>query len=181
MNRSLCWVCQTMMDPWLVERGEDAHPLCAERAAAGVDSAKRSVWGLIQQGKPFRLIDVPADRGDARLAVAAAMAAGYLEVDHGVLSPVLARPYTQDGEPSAGHSGTETSKAAEPYRAARQAEVLRAVESRGVGGATVAEVRESTGLHHGIVSGALSALAKSGHIYLTDRKRDRCGVYRVSE
>ena len=31
------------------------------------------------------------------------------------------RPYTQDGQPLAGHSGTETSKAAEPIRAKNQA------------------------------------------------------------
>jgi len=88
-----------------------------------------------------------------------------------------ARPYIQDGQKSAGHSGTETSKAAEPVRAASQKQVLAYVLTNGKGGATVKEVRDATGLHHGVASGALSVLHKRGHLARLTEKRGGCRVY----
>ena len=93
------------------------------------------------------------------------------------LDDLPVRPYTQDGQPSSGWSGTDTSRDAEPVRAASQGAVLAFVTSRGTYGATVAEVRDYTGFHHGIASGALSNLAKRGHLTMTDDKRKRCRVY----
>lgn len=87
------------------------------------------------------------------------------------------RPYTQEGRESAGWSGTDTSRDAEPIRAASQRAIYAFVAGQGAAGATVAEVRATTGYHHGIASGALSVLAKQGHLTMTDRKRGRCRVY----
>ena len=87
------------------------------------------------------------------------------------------RPYTQEGAKSAGWSGTETSKAAEPVRAASQKQVLAYVLTSGKGGATVKEVRDATGLHHGVASGALSVLHKRGHLARLTEKRGGCRVY----
>ena len=87
------------------------------------------------------------------------------------------RPYTQDGEPSAGYSGTDTSRHAEPIRAASQQTVFEYVTTQGMRGATVKEVREATGLHHGVASGALSVLHKNGYLWRLTDKRLACRVY----
>ena len=113
---------------------------------------------ILCEGKPTRVTQ-------ARQAREAALAA----------LPV--RPYTQGGQPSAGHSGTDTSAAAEPIRAESQKQVLAYLQQQGEWGATVAEVREATGLHHGMASGALSVLDKRGFVVMTTRKRGRCRIY----
>lgn len=87
------------------------------------------------------------------------------------------KPYIQDGAPSAGYSGTDTSREGEPARSANQMAVYRWVHDHQHRGATVKEAREGTGLHHGVVSGALSVLAKAGHLVMTEDKRDGCRVY----
>ncbi|MCU0297303.1 MAG: DUF3489 domain-containing protein [Candidatus Nanopelagicales bacterium] len=87
------------------------------------------------------------------------------------------RPYLQEGKRSAGWSGTDTSRDAEPVRADSQKQVLAYVRSRYSAGATVAEVREATGLHHGVASGALSVLHQKRHLARLVEKRGRCRVY----
>lgn len=93
----------------------------------------------------------------------------------------VVRPYIQDGAPSAGYSGTDTSRDAEPIRAASQKTVYAYVARREDAGATVQEAREGTGLHHGVTSGALSVLHKKGHLARLLEKRGRCRVYVLPE
>jgi len=88
-----------------------------------------------------------------------------------------ARPYTQDAQPSAGWSGTDTSKAAEPVRARSQRAVLSYVTLRGVYGATVKEARDHTQLHHGVTSSALTTLHKAGRLARLLDRREKCRVY----
>jgi len=90
---------------------------------------------------------------------------------------VLERPYTQEGVASAGWSGTDTSRDGEPLRAASQIAVMGYVRAMKDRGATVKECREALGEHHGKVSGALSVLAKTGRLVMTESKRDGCRVY----
>jgi len=87
------------------------------------------------------------------------------------------RPYVQEGQKSAGWSGTDTSKAAEPIRAESQKQVLMHVHRQTSHGATVKEVRDATGLHHGVASGALSVLHKKKYLARLLTKRDGSRVY----
>lgn len=88
---------------------------------------------------------------------------------------------------TAGWSGSDTSRERAEREAVdgtaneRQRRVLEGMVRRGWLGATVKEVRESTGWHHGVASGVLSVLHKDGRLArLTDR-RDRCAIYVLPE
>ena len=88
------------------------------------------------------------------------------------------RPYTQDGEKSAGWSGTDTSKAGEKARGKRQVQILSYLTLTGQRGATAKEVREALNLDHGKISGPLSVLhRKDGLLVLLKEKRDGFRVY----
>lgn len=95
--------------------------------------------------------------------------------------PVL--PYDDDGRPSSGWSGSETSHDRaknddESGRTAkRQRVVLAYLNIRGTHGATVRETRNALGLHHGQASGVLSNLHKGKRIARLSETRDRCRVY----
>lgn len=85
---------------------------------------------------------------------------------------------------SSGWSGSETSKEradradASGETANRQQTVLDMLNTRGHAGLTVKELRETTGWHHGLASGTLSALHKAGTIQrLKGPRRTRCKVY----
>lgn len=96
--------------------------------------------------------------------------------------PEPIRPYWQDNQPSSGWSGSDTSKAAEPYRLTEQNKVWLALRDAGAAGLTWAEATDVRNagkpkdehIHHGTVSGALSNLHKAGHAArLTEKRRGR--------
>jgi hypothetical protein len=59
-----------------------------------------------------------------------------------------------------------------------QGRVLRHVQLQGARGATIKELREHfPDEHHGSLSGALTAMHKTGRLIRTDSRRDRCSVY----
>lgn len=97
----------------------------------------------------------------------------------GYIAPFPVLPYAG----TSGWSGSDTSRERAESRDAggatrrTQGRVLDAVRAEGCFGATWTELSAAGLGHHGVVSGALSALHK-GH--LIDRltiKRDRCAVY----
>lgn len=84
---------------------------------------------------------------------------------------------------SSGHSGSSASRdrAESEDRSGRTAERQERTEKilrrNGTLGVTVAELRETTGWHHGQASGALSDLHKAGRIARLSERRGRCHVY----
>lgn len=99
--------------------------------------------------------------------------------------PEAITPYPeQDGAATSGWSGSEASqeRAVSNDRSGRtkklQNIVLQYVESGGVVGRTIADVRKALpDHHHGTLSGALSALHKAGKVARLTEKRNRCSVY----
>ena len=91
--------------------------------------------------------------------------------------PEPERPYWQDGEPSAGWSGTDTSRASEPVRYNAQQRAWLCARERGRAGVTWREVAEDLKVHHGTASGALSVLHQRGHIARLTETRGKCKVY----
>lgn len=87
------------------------------------------------------------------------------------------RPYWQDGQPSAGWSGSDTSKASEPARLTTQQRAWLHARDTGRYGVTWREVSDRLGVHHGTASGALSALHKAGHLARLTTARHGCKVY----
>lgn len=88
------------------------------------------------------------------------------------------RPYTQDGEPSAGWSGTDTSRAGEKLRGERQKQVFAYLLTCGTWGATSREVEYGLNLDHGKISGPLSVMhRKAGRLRLLKEKRAGFRVY----
>ena len=59
---------------------------------------------------------------------------------------------------------------------ARASAVLKALESHSEG-LTWKQLATLMNLHHGQVSGALSNLHKSGHVFMLEKQRDRCHPY----
>ena len=93
-----------------------------------------------------------------------------------------ARPYIQEGQPSAGWSGTDTSKRGEPARGRRQIALLGHVRLKGSKGATAREVEDALGLDHGKVSGPLSVLHRQrGLLILLRESRNGFRVYCAPE
>ena len=88
---------------------------------------------------------------------------------------------------SSGHSGTETSKNRADHAdsngltAERQAFVYRYLLWQQEHGSTWKEISEQSGWHHGVISGALSAMHKEGRISRLLETRDRCRVYVLNE
>lgn len=64
-----------------------------------------------------------------------------------------------------------------PPKRVSRSNVLEFVEFQGFHGATVAEVRDFFGMHHGRASSALSLLHRDGTVVRLAAKRDRCAVY----
>jgi hypothetical protein len=96
------------------------------------------------------------------------------------------RPYKQEGMPSSGYAkGASTSKDAEPHRAGAQEELVELLNSLGPKGVTWREATvmlrrqyaKHREIHHGTVSGALSALHKDKRIARLTERRKRCLVY----
>jgi hypothetical protein len=94
--------------------------------------------------------------------------------------PEPIRHYTQDGEPSSGWSGTDTSKDAEPIRSEKQRITLNFTRLMGARGATVKEAREATGIHHGTVSSNMHALQEKNHVAMLTEKRENYHVYVIT-
>lgn len=104
-----------------------------------------------------------------------------------IISP--ADDWDDDNQPAlpyantSGWSGTDTSE--DRARTAdndgrtsqRQTDTLKAVRHRGSYGMTVAEVRDTSGWHHGTASGVLSVLHMVGRLERLVEKRGRCHVY----
>ena len=88
---------------------------------------------------------------------------------------------------TSGWSGTDTSeqRAREADTNGRTAQVqefvYECVMVRGISGTTWKEISDLSTLHHGTVSGALSALHKEGKISRLLEKRNRCRVYVLNE
>lgn len=84
---------------------------------------------------------------------------------------------------TSGWSGTDSSRDATialdeaGITAASQRRAYEFVADRGRSGATVAEVRDATGLHHGRASSALSILHMDGALALLMERRNRSRVY----
>lgn len=103
----------------------------------------------------------------------------------GTYQPSLPYPERGGEAPTGGHSGTDTSRE-RAYRertkaAPRQARVLAMMANRRAMGATVAEVREATGWHHGTASGVLSNMDKGGRLVLLAERREGQHVYVLPE
>ena len=88
---------------------------------------------------------------------------------------------------TSGWSGSETSEASEVDRRRVQSAVLALLRDRGGRGLTWWELADAKGWHHGMASGALSALHKDGRIArLSDTRvapggRRGCKVYVAPE
>lgn len=74
------------------------------------------------------------------------------------------------------HSGSSTSQESAKHRSAAVKAVLAHVVISGLYGRTWREIPTSVG-HHGVVSGALSHLHRTGEIVRLTEKRRRCHVY----
>jgi hypothetical protein len=99
-----------------------------------------------------------------------------------------ALPYPdRSGQPTQGHSGSETSReraleeASTGTAAERQAETQRLLDVFASEGVTVSELREFTGWHHGQASSVLSVLHKEEKIARLAMRRNRCHVYVLPE
>ena len=163
INKSLCHEPHPTLDGVLCDKKIHAY---------GPHSSKkdRQDW----QGLPAPVV-TKSSKAKASEAVNSATPEVHTGPPTGIA--VLERPYTQDGAPSAGWSGTDTSRDGEPLRAESQIAVMRYVRDMKDRGATVKECREALGEHHGKVSGALSVLAKADRLVMTETKRDGCRVY----
>jgi predicted RNA-binding Zn-ribbon protein involved in translation (DUF1610 family) len=96
---------------------------------------------------------------------------------------VMARPYTQDGAPSAGYaSGSETSKDSEEARAGSQRQVYELVVAAGAHGITGHEANDAIGKSR-LTTGqaALSDMHKVGLIARLAEVRDKQQVYVLPE
>lgn len=88
---------------------------------------------------------------------------------------------------SSGHSGTETSKNRADHADSngltkqRQDLVESYLSWKEEWGGTWKEISEQSGWHHGVISGALSAMHKEGRISRLLETRDRCRVYVLNE
>lgn len=94
--------------------------------------------------------------------------------------PLPATPYAG----TSGWSGTDTSleraerNDANGITSTTQRSILKAVESSGFYGMTVAEIRKKfPDHHHGTLSGALTNLHIDGHVLRLTAKRTACKVY----
>ncbi len=98
-------------------------------------------------------------------------------------TPLPVLPYAG----TSGWSGSETSR--ERAEAAdtsgettrRQIITLEIISAAGDDGITWQVLSNVTGWHHGIASGLLSVLHKSGHIERLTARRDRCQIYVMPE
>ena len=99
--------------------------------------------------------------------------------------PDPVRPYWQEGQPSSGWSGSDTSRDSEPARLDAQKRVWLALRDAGEKGLTWSEAaavlnndpRYDATVHHGTASGALSNLHQAGHAARLTEKRLRRKVY----
>ena len=93
--------------------------------------------------------------------------------------PEPIRPYWQDDQPSSGWSGSDTSKASEPYRLTKQQQTWMIARDAGRRGVTWSDVSEKLGLkaHHGTASACLTNLHTAGHLARLTEIREGRKVY----
>lgn len=87
--------------------------------------------------------------------------------------------WTPYADATSGHQG-DTSQRAEPRRRRTIDLAFQEVSQRGSHGLTWRELADLWNEHHGVCSGALSNLHRSGSIVRLRQTRDRCGVYVVN-
>jgi hypothetical protein len=84
---------------------------------------------------------------------------------------------------TSGWSGTNTSKEraedadSSGLTGKRQRLTLDLLNDAGTAGLTCPELENQTGWHHGLASGVLSVLHKTGHVARLTTQRNRCKVY----
>jgi hypothetical protein len=84
---------------------------------------------------------------------------------------------------TSGWSGSDTSREraeeadASGVTSARQTIVLELIGATETVGMTWHELTQLTGWHHGLASGALSVLHKTGHLARVTERRNRCQIY----
>lgn len=93
--------------------------------------------------------------------------------------PEPIRPYWQDGQPSSGWSGTDTSKASEPGRLNKQKRGWLYLRDAGQRGLTFAELVDcfNDDTHHGGASNVLCIMHQKGRAARLTEVRDGCKVY----